>query len=739
MSADPSIQPDSAEPECLKKLLDEVQKLRPEADFDKIRRAFAVAEKAHAGQLRKSGEDYITHPAAVAKIVAELHMDDDSVCAALLHDVVEDTSVTSAQIEEQFGPSVREIVDGVTKLKLNLPIEANARERKAAETVRAAESMRKMLLAMAKDIRVMVIKLADRLHNMKTLDAMPPERRSGIANETLDVYAPLAARLGIWQIKWQLEDLSFKTLHPDEFRRIHELVAKTRADRDAELEQAMLLLRQRLAERGLKDAVVMGRSKHLYSIFNKVVKQGVPFEEIYDLTAVRIIVQEVYECYLALGIVHEAWLPIPSLFTDYIGMPKPNGYQSIHTKVIGPSGDPLEIQIRTQRMHEIAEFGVAAHWSYKEGKTKKEEPGQLEDLRKQLFDWSSDSRTSSDFLKTVSTDLFSEQVFVFTPKGDVLDLPLDSTPVDFAFRIHSDLGLKVHGAKVNGMMVPLSTKLQNGDVVEMLTRSNAQPSLDWLKFVKSAHAKSKIRTFLRNRSRAENAQRGREAVEKELRSQGLDPRAYLGEEKIAEIAGKVRNTIKPEDVFTRVGEGLTSVQSVVAKLKQLVSVPQAPDAPKIAVHKHFEPTVLTGNLDNVMTKRAKCCSPIPGDDVVGYTTRGRGIMIHRRVCPNLLRLMETEPERISPIDWQTDEKTSFSVGIRIVSVDRDGLLADITTILAENKTSVSGARIKTLPNQTAEIDLTISVRDFKQFLLLQSRISRLSDVLSILRLYGRGA
>lgn len=729
-------EPASAGPasEALQRLLAVIREQRSDADLPLITRAFELSERAHAGQLRKSGEPYVVHPLEVAQIVAELRMDDEAIIAAVLHDVLEDTEIKPEEIESAFGADVLHLVEGVTKLKLNLPTEANERQRVAAETNRAAESLRKMLLAMAQDIRVMVIKLADRLHNMRTLDALAPDRRTRIANETLDVYAPLAARLGIWQVKWQLEDLAFRALHPDEFRRISDMVSKTRDQRDSELNQAVKLVRQRLDDLGLQNAVINGRPKHLYSIFNKMVKQGVPFEEIYDLLALRIIVDEQPQCYLALGLVHELWLPMPGLFYDYIAMPKPNGYQSLHTKVIGPGGDPLEIQIRTRRMHEIAEFGVAAHWTYKEGQAHNEAT-EMTALRKQLFDWSSDSATSSDFLRTVSTDLFSEQVFVFTPKGDVLDLPTGSTPVDFAFRVHTNLGLTTVGAKVNGIMVPLHAALQNGDVVELITRSNAQPSLDWLEYAKSAHARSKIRTYFRKRNRAESEQRGREALEKELRSQGLDPRRFIGDERMNEIARQIRDCESGADVFARIGEGLTSVQSVVERLRGLVKdIPE--EGLNVQKSKSVEPTVISSGIDNVMLKRARCCMPIPDEDVLGYVTRGRGIMIHRRVCPNAMRMVEAEPDRLVPIKWHPDGNL-YGVDLRIVCVNRQGLLMDISTIFGESKTNVAAARIRTRPNQTAEIDVTIDVTDTKHLRNVMGKIGNFSDVISILRVFGR--
>lgn len=718
--------------EGLQQLLEAVKVSCLIADPARITKAYEMAAAAHEGQTRKSGEPYISHPIEVAKIVADLRMDEDSVVAALLHDVVEDTNVTLEDVGQAFGEEVEHLVGGVTKLRLNVMPEASDRQRAAAESTRAAESLRKMLLAMAQDVRVMVIKLADRLHNMRTLDALTPEKRTRIANETLDVYAPLAARLGIWQVKWQLEDLSFKTLHPKEFQEISDLVAKTRVQREEELQEATRVLRKVMDQRGLKSATITSRPKHLYSIFNKIVKQGVEFEEIYDLQAMRVIVDETHECYLILGICHELWLPMPGLFYDYIAMPKPNGYQSLHTKVIGPNGGALEIQIRTKAMHEMAEFGVATHYSYKEGKTK-HETGGVDALRRQLFDWSTDATTSSDFLRTVSTDLFSEQVFVFTPKGDVLDLPKDSTPLDFAFRVHTDLGLKTIGAKVNGAMVPLSARLQNGDVVELVTRSNAHPSLDWLELVKSAHAKTKLRTYFRRRNRTESVARGKEALEKGLKAAGIEPKQILGEDRMNELAKEFKHCESGQDIFARIGEGILSVQGAVEKIRGVVKEHQPNLLFKVKGHK--EPTVVAGGIDNVMFKRAKCCKPIPGEDVYGYVTRGRGIIIHGRSCPNALRLMESESERLIPLEWPPDGSL-HPVDLKIISLNRQGLLMDVSTILGESKTNVSGMSVRTMSNHTAEIDLTVDVRDVPHLQSVMNKIGNLSDVISILRVIG---
>ena len=483
---------------------------------------------------------------------------------------------------------------------------------------------------------------------------------------------------------------------------------------------------------------IRGRPKHLYSIFNKMVKQKLKFDEIYDLLALRIIVEESSDCYVALGIVHDLWVPVVGLFYDYIAKPKPNGYQSLHTKVIGPHGAPLEVQIRTMSMHEVAEFGVAAHWTYKEGKASLDETKRLRNLREQLFDWSSDARTSSDFLRSLSTDLFSEQVFVFTPKGDVIDLPKDSTPVDFAFRVHTQLGMTLIGAKVNGSLVPLNTRLKNGDVIELITRSNAQPSLDWLEFVQSAHTRNKLRSHFRKISKTDDAARGRDMLDKELKSIGLDPRQFLGDEKLSTVAKQLEGCETSTDVLARVGLGLTSVQGVISKLRGQVHEHPSADRIEVARTKEGKVTLVTSGIDHVMVNRAKCCSPIPGDEVVGYVTRGRGIMLHRKVCPNAMSYMTHEPERLLAYDWPSDGSV-YAVGLKVISVNRQGLLADVSTIFSELKINVSAAKIKTLPNHTAEIDVTIEVPDTKMLQLVMTKISNFSDVISILRLFGRTA
>ena len=725
------------EPHDLQDTLAAVREMRPDANVRKIRYAYYLAEQAHKGQTRDSGLPYIVHPLAVANTLVELRLDDDSIIAALLHDTLEDTKLSAAEIEAAFGSDVLQLVEGVTKLDFKAAGDLDERQRAKAETTKWAETLRKMLLAMAKDFRVMVIKLADRLHNMQTIDAVSQRRKERIANETLDVYAPLAARLGIWQIKWQLEDLSFKALHPQEFARVSELVAKTRAARESEVAEAIVRIKDGFDERGVPILDIRGRPKHLYSIFKKLERGEHRFEEINDLLALRILVETVPECYQALGVVHETFVPLASLFYDYIAKPKPNGYQSLHTKVLGPGGQPLEIQIRTRAMHETAEYGVAAHWTYKEGRAQVDETKRLGGLRQQLVEWSNENASSSEYLRNLGTDLFSEQVFVFTPKGDVIDMPAGATPVDFAFRVHSQLGMTLVGAKVNGGIVPLSTVLQNGDVVELVTRANAQPSLDWLEFVKSAHTKAKLRGYFRKLTKDDDAIRGRGILERELRSLGLDPKVYMGEASLLKVAETVDTAVTSADVLAKLGTGLISAQSVVAKLRGTVQ--EAPsDAIRLTRTREGKTQLTKDGMQGVLFDRAKCCAPIPGDDIVGYVTRGRGIVLHRKVCPNAQAYLASEPDRLLAYDWPPDGGV-YAVAIRLVSVDRVGLMMDVTTVLGESKTNLSSIRTKTLTNNTAQTEITIDVRDVDHYQSVVTKLGNVPDVISIVRLFGRTA
>jgi guanosine-3',5'-bis(diphosphate) 3'-pyrophosphohydrolase len=727
-------EPEWEDPEPLQRILETVTEHHAYPKTALLRNAYYFAEKAHTGQFRDSGDPYITHPLAVAQILAELQLDPETVAAGLLHDTLEDCGefVTRERIKDYFGETVLNLVEGVTKLRFPYRDEPDSFAAKKQEEIRrAAESLRKVLLAMAADLRVMVIKLADRLHNMRTIEALTEPKRKRIATETMHVYAPLAARLGIWQLKWQLEDLAFRELNAKDYEFVAKMLDKTRDVREQELREAMLALKEKTEQAGIK-ADVTGRPKHIYSIHGKIEKQGLSFDQVYDLLGIRIIVDTEADCYHALGLVHELWKPIPGMFYDYIAKPKANGYRSLHTKVVGPNGDPLEIQIRTQRMHELAEFGVAAHWVYKEGM-----PERLPMLRQQLFDWSSDAKTSSEFLRDVSEDLFADQVFVFTPKGDVIDLPAGSTPIDFAFRIHSRLGEQLVGARVNARIVPIDYSLQNGDICEILTRQNAQPSLDWLKYVKTSGARSKIRSFLRKLNREENAARGREALERHIKYVGKDPRAYLGEDNLAQIA-EAYNAGSAEELLAKVGEGLVTVNSVMSRLKAIVPEPEQPEEEEIGRPVMERATrIAPGGLEGVMTRRARCCNPIPGDVIVGYVTRGRGMMIHRVECPNAIKLQQDDPARLQPVDWEGDADHVYGVVIQINCINRIGLLADVSHIFGEAKTNITGARITVSRNNTALIELAVEVRDTDHLREIMAKIENFSDVLSLQRVMGR--
>ncbi len=729
---------DQEEYEDLQELIEFIKESSPQTHLQKIRDAYYVARCAHSGQIRASGAPYLMHPVAVTKILAELGMDEPTLIAGLLHDVIEDCpGACAAKLEKNFGPEVFQLIEGVTKLKAQ-PFSAESKGTKGfVESRRAAENLRKMLLAMAKDVRVMIIKLADRLHNIRTLESLSPERKTRIASETLDIYAPLAGRLGIWQLKWELEDLSFKNLHPKEFNEISNLVSKSRIEREQELQETIIELRKRLMDKGIDLIDIHGRPKHLYSIFNKIVKSGFEFDQILDLLAIRIILENPSDCYVALGIVHDLWIPIPGFFYDYIAKPKSNGYQSLHTKVVGPHGEPVEIQIRTKNMHQVAEYGVAAHWLYKEGKNKIDrDVVKLALLRQQLFDWSSDSKSSSDFLSSVSTDLFSEQVFVFTPKGDVVDLPVDSTPIDFAFRIHSDIGFMVVGSKINGVLAPLSTRLQNGDIVELLTRSNAQPSLDWLDFVRSVHAKSKIQGYFRKQRWEENIVRGKEALEKEMRLKGFDPHLYLNEKKLSKALRELKNCKSISDLYGMIGEGLVSVQNVISKIEGCSRKKSTQQVIQVSRSLEGKMNLVTQDFKNVLVHRAKCCDPIPGEDLVGYIPKTRGMILHRKVCPNIVNIMTEEPDRVVVLQWPPDG-TVYPIVTKIITVNRQSILMEMITALSENQANVSAARIRTLRNQTVETYLTIEVSSFDSLMKIFLKISQISGVITIIRMFGK--
>jgi guanosine-3',5'-bis(diphosphate) 3'-pyrophosphohydrolase len=748
-----------------------VRKVRPDADIRPIRAAYRFARAKHAAQRRKSGELYITHPLAVALVLAELEMDTPTICAGLLHDVVEDTAVTPEEMVKRFGAEVAALVDGVTKLKIagmdefnvhspeqqsaaepDKPLTAHeearsahetARAQKRHETVKSAANLRKIFLAMAKDLRVTVIKLADRLHNMRTLDSMPEQKRKRIAEETLHIFAPLAHRLGIWQMKWELEDLAFKYVEPEEFKKVATAVAQTRTERQDEVDEAIRILKERLAAEGIPDVQINGRPKHLWSIYQKMLKQELDFKELFDLIALRIIVHTKAQCYHALGIVSSLWPPMPGMFSDYIARSKGNMYQSLHIKVIGPHGKPLEIQIRTWEMHRTAEFGVAAHWAYKEkgegGRVNIAGGDQFERklawLRQQIFDMQAEAREPGEFLRSVTEDLFTDQVFAFSPRGDVMDMPAGATPIDFAFRVHSDVGQKCVGAKVNGKMVPLSYQLRNGDVVEIVTRSDGHPSRDWLALAKTAHAKSKIKAYFKRLLHDESVQQGREMLQKEVERLGLDS-GLVKEEALKAVAAHF-NVPNEVELLAAIGYGTVSIAAVLNRLS-----PSQPLPPKgLVVGKgradDRKLKVSAGSIDNVAFRRARCCLPIPGDEVIGYVTRGRGMALHRRECINIKHYEKTEPERLTAVDYTGGgENQVYSVNLVIETADRTGLLADVGNIFGEMKTFITAIKTQSHRDHTATLEVAAEVKDVEHLNRLFLAVRRLPDVLDIERAIG---
>ncbi len=708
-------------------------------DLDRLRAAFIFGEEAHRGQLRKSGEPYFVHPTAVSLILADMKMDQDTLIAGLLHDVIEDTPFTFEEIAERFGTPVAYLVDGVTKLgKIHYETEEE----------REAENLRKMFLAMTEDIRVILIKLADRLHNIRTLEYQTDAKRKSKARETLEIYAPIAHRLGIFKIKWELEDESLKFLDPAGYRDLVTKINRKRADRESFIESVIGMLKKELA---LVDIFpeIYGRSKNIYSIYKKMKFQNKNFDEIFDITAVRIIVDSIKDCYGALGIVHTMWKPIPGRFKDYIAMPKANMYQSLHTTLISNTGDPFEIQIRTEEMHQVAEYGIAAHWKYKEGNS---DIGKLDEKLawlRQMMEIQKDMETPEEFVESLKVDVFSNMVYAFTPRGKVIELPMGATPIDFAYKIHSAVGNSCIGAKVDGRIVPLNFVLENGKIIEIITSKNAAgPSRDWLKFVKSSEARNKIRHWFKKERREENIEKGKEMIEREVRRNGFHMADFLKAEWLNKILKRL-TVHSLDDLYASVGYGGILTGQIIPKLRELYkeaerkknedrSVQLEELNYKASVKRPSQKAnqgVVVDGIDNTSIRFARCCNPLPGDRIIGFITRGRGITVHRLDCSNLENTEEVR-SRFIEVHWDNEEVESYETEIQIVAADRKGLLSEITNLMGEINVNITGVNAKRSKDDLAYINFILEIKNTEQLSKIIARFKRLPDVIEVRRVVG---
>jgi len=709
-----------------------VRERRPRTDLRELQRAYQFSEAAHRGQKRLSGEDFIQHPLAVAAILTDLGMDLVTLQVALLHDVVEDTPVTLEEVETEFGDEVASLVDGLTKLE-----KIRFRSREAEQ----AENVRKMIVAMARDIRVLLIKLADRLHNMRTLYAVSRQKQQQTATETLEIYAPLAHRLGVDRIKWELEDLSFKTLHPHRFEEIKSLVEKRDGERQELVEQVIDDVRGKLAELKIK-AEVEGRPKHLYSIYEKMVLRGKEFNEIYDLIGIRVVVDSVRDCYGALGALHALWKPVPGRFKDYIAMPKFNMYQSLHTTVVGPQGRNVEVQIRTRQMHQTAEYGIAAHWRYKEGKGDQPDRADLAWLGRML-EWQQEMADPREFMEGLKIDLFAGRVFAFTPKGDVADLPAGSTPIDFAYAIHTEVGHRCVGARVNGRLVPLDYHLQTGDSVEILTSKarDAGPSRDWLSIVQSPRARTKIRQWFSRERREDALETGRDLLQRFLRKQSLPIGRLMSDATMSQVTRDLKYPTT-DALYVAIGEGQVSPQSVVSRLARLVSeeADEQPEEIPAVRPVHLGPSqtgaVVVQGRSDVWVKLARCCTPVPGDAIVGFITRGQGVSVHRSDCPNV-KSLEREPDRFIDVSWKAGGATTFTVMIQVEALDRTKLLRDVAQVLGDLHVNIDSASTHVGKDRVAKQRFTFELADIAHLSSILAAIRRVDGVFEAYRVVPR--
>ncbi|MDR2050175.1 MAG: bifunctional (p)ppGpp synthetase/guanosine-3',5'-bis(diphosphate) 3'-pyrophosphohydrolase [Deltaproteobacteria bacterium] len=725
----------------IQEILDKVVAYRPDADVEGIRKAYVFAAAMHAGQTRLSGEPYLSHPLAVADALADLHLDDTSIIAGFLHDTVEDTRTTIEHVREEFGEEVADVVDGVTKISL---ISFDSKEEQQAE------SIRKMILATSEDIRVLLVKLADRLHNMRTLQFQKSEKQKSIAQETMDIYAPLANRLGLHRIKLELEDLSFRYIRPDVYAQIDKWIEEHRAADAAYIAEVIASLREMIAAASIR-ARVKGRIKHYYSIYRKMQSKHLPLDDMYDIIAFRIVVQEIKDCYNVLGLAHSAWKPVPGRFKDYISVPKANMYQSLHTTVAGPRGERMELQIRTEEMDYMAENGLAAHWLYKEGgKIKAKDVQQLSWLR-EMLDWQREENDSLEFLRTLRVDLFTDEIYVFTPQGDVKELPEGATPVDFAYQVHSKVGDNCSGAKVNSRLVPLNTRLKSGDYVEIITDSARHPNRDWLKFVKTAKARSRIQHYLRTEERGRAVSLGRDILEKQGRRYNLNFQKAIKEVNLTQLYAEFRvKTL--EDLYAAVGYSQAQARTVLRAMKEQLGLPSdeggALSAPPPPVSQDAAPSAAGGAAfskseeerraesikisggSGILRRFAKCCNPVPGDHIIGYISRGRGITIHTADCPAILA---AEPERLISVNWDGSTEHPFPTRIHISSRNVKGVLHEVSGILLKEDINIGSGNIRSSLDGRSEIDLLVEVRDTVQLYQVMAKLRALPAVYEVIR------
>ncbi|HEX2946618.1 MAG TPA: bifunctional (p)ppGpp synthetase/guanosine-3',5'-bis(diphosphate) 3'-pyrophosphohydrolase [Clostridia bacterium] len=720
------------------KLVMKIKEYNPGCDVSILDKAYEMAKKAHEGQLRESGEPYISHPIEVANILADLELDCTTIVAGLLHDTVEDTNCTIEDIRTQFGEDTATLVDGVTKLD-KIPYTTKEEQQ--------AENLRKMFMAMAKDIRVILIKLADRLHNMKTLKYVPPDKQEEKARETLEIYAPLAHRLGISRIKWELEDSCLRYLHPKDYYDLVEKISIRRREREAYITEIINEIKSKTTELGI-ETTIDGRPKHFYSIYRKMQEQNKTLDQIYDLFAVRVIVNSVKDCYAVLGLVHELYKPMPGRFKDYIAMPKPNMYQSLHTTLIGHTGHPFEVQIRTWDMHKVAEVGIAAHWKYKEGVSGKSELDNKLVWLRQMLEWQKETRDANEFVETVKVDLYADEVFVFTPKGDVVNLPKGSTPVDFAYSIHSAVGNKMMGARVNGEIEKLGYELKNGDIIEVLTSTAVHgPSRDWLKIVKSSQARNKINQWFKKENREENILRGRESIDRELKKQGLTYNQLFKNEWV-DIVLKKFNFNSADDMFSAVGFGGISASKVVTRLRDEYRKTLKPEELNEELEQELlarqekdkdkkkksipENGIIVKGIDNCLVRLSRCCNPVPGDSIIGYITRGRGVSVHRSDCKNVSET-RGEDERLIEVRWYSAINVAYKADITVLANDRTALLMEVTNAIGEANIPLKAMNARTTRDQIAIINLTLEIIDTDQLEKIIKKLRKVDGVFDVTR------